>query len=81
MSSIKCVGQRFIALFYGAEANQNEISIFDVKALYDAAYDEKAKARACLKTFKTLLEQAETLDLAYRAQLTAQQVRLYGKVA
>ena len=79
MNSIKCVGQRFIALFAGHEANQNEISIFDVKALYDAAYEAKDKARANLKEFKTVLEQAEALDLAYRAQLQAEQVRLYGK--
>ncbi len=81
MNSIKCVGQRFIALFKGHEANQNVISLFDVKELYDAAYDEKAKARACLKTFKELLEKAEMLDAAYRAQLQAEQVRLYGKAA
>ncbi len=81
MNSIKCVGQRFVAWFAGAQANQNEISLFDVKALYDAAYDEKAKARACLKTFKALLEQAEALDLAYRAQLAADNARLYGKAA
>ncbi len=81
MNSIKCVGQRFAAWFSGAGANENLISLFDVKELYDAAYDEKAKARACLKTFKTLLEQAEALDLAYRAQLKAEQTRLYGRAA
>lgn len=81
MNSIKCVGQRFANWLTGAEANQNSISLFDVKELYDAAYDEKAKARACLKTFKTLLGQAEALDLAYRAQLKAEQTRLYGRAA
>ncbi len=81
MKSIKCVGQRFIALFKGYEANQNEISLFDVKELYDAAYDEKARARASLKTFKALLDKAEMLDAAYRAQLQAERMRLYGKAA
>lgn len=81
MNSIKYVGRRFANWLTGAEANQNEISFFDVKALYDAAYDEKAKAKACLKTFKALLEQAEALDLAYRAQLAEHQARLYGKAA
>lgn len=81
METIKTAGQRFFAFLYGDEANQNEISFFDVKALYDSAYDEKAKARACMKTFKTLLEQAEILDLAYRAQLAERQARLYGKAA
>lgn len=75
------MGQRFANWLTGAEVNQNSISLFDVKELYDAAYNEKAKARACLKTFKTLLEQAEALDLTYRAQLQAEQVRLYGKAA
>lgn len=51
--------------------NGQEISFFDVKALYDAAYDEKAKARVNLKKFKKLIEQAIGLDLAYRAQLQA----------
>lgn len=71
--------RRIAAWFAGAGANQNQISLFDVKALYDAAYDEKAKARACLKTFKSLLEQAEKLDLAYRAQIAAEKAYLYGK--
>lgn len=81
MNSIKCVGQRFIALFSGDEANQNEISLFDVKSLYDAAYEEKAYARASLKRFKAKLKQAEALDAAYRAQLQTQQAQMYGKVA
>lgn len=49
--------------------NDQEISIFDVKELYDAAYAEKAKTWVNLKTFKMLLDQAEKLDTAYRVQL------------
>ena len=49
--------------------NQGEISLFDVKELYDAAYAEKAKIRINLKAFQVLLAQAETLEVAYRAQL------------
>ncbi len=49
--------------------NSQEISLFDVKELYDAAYDEKAKARVNLTKFKLLIKQAEKLDAAYRFQL------------
>lgn len=83
MKPLKRIGERVWAMFWTAgQANENEISFFDVKRLYDAAYEEKAKARACLATFKTLMAQAETLDLAYRAQLVAmQEARLSRKVA
>ena len=79
MKAIMCVGLRFLTLVSGQEANQNGISFIDVKLLYDAAYEEKARARACLRTFKALLEKAEELDAAYRAQLAANHLRLYGK--
>lgn len=49
--------------------NCQEINLFDVKELYDAAYDEKAKERIDLKVFQKLLDQAEHLDRAYRQQL------------
>ena len=45
--------------------NQREISLFDVKELYDAAYDEKA----------------EQMDLAYRAQLGLIVATRYEKAA
>lgn len=45
------------------------ISFMDVKALYDAAYDEKAKARVNMVRFKVLIDQAVQMDDAYRAQL------------
>jgi len=61
--------------------NGQEISLFDVKELYDAAYDEKAKARVNLKKFKKLMEKATQLDEAYRAQLTTAQPFQYGKAA
>ena len=49
--------------------NSGEISYFDVKELYDAAFAEKNKARVNLKKFKTLMTQAEKMDAAYRVQL------------
>ena len=50
--------------------NRGEITFFDVKALYDAAYAEKAQGRANVKRFKKLMAKATLMDIAYRAQLT-----------
>ena len=61
--------------------NQAEISLFDVKELYDAAYAEKAKARVNLKKFRRLMEKATQLDLAYRAQLAQEKPFQYGRAA
>lgn len=58
--------------------NLDEISLFDVKELYDAAYEEKAKARVNLKRFKALMAKAAQLDEAYRAQLSVDQAEKYG---
>jgi hypothetical protein len=46
---------------------QAELSIFDVKELYDLAYDFETSDKA---KFKTLLAEAVKLDMAYRYQLT-----------
>lgn len=81
MNALKQVGLRFADWLSWSQANQNAISIFDVKELYDAAYAEKAKARICLKTFRTLLEKAERLDAIYRAQMQAEQAARFGKAA
>jgi hypothetical protein len=78
MWTIKDVGKCFYALVSGREANENGPSFFDVKAAYDAAYEEKAKARTCLRTFKALLKKAEGLDSAYRARLPVGGFK-YGK--
>lgn len=79
MKTIKFVSGRIMQLLY--PLNENEISFFDVKELYDAAYDEKAKADASLARFKALMEQAEALDLAYRAQLQAKKAPLTARRA
>lgn len=62
----------FMRKLAGNNDNGQEISLFDVKALYDAAYAEKAKARVNLRRFKVLLEAAEKMDVLYREQLSAQ---------
>ena len=59
--------------------NGGEISIFDVKELYDAAYAEKAKARVNLKRFTVLMNKAVELDGAYRTQLGLVQQTKYGR--
>jgi hypothetical protein len=77
MKSVITAGKRFLGLVSGFEANQNRISLFDVKSLYDAAYAEKAMARACLKSFRARLKAAERLDAAYRRQLVQERLRAY----
>jgi hypothetical protein len=57
--------------------NQGEISLFDVKELYDAAFAEKAKAKVNLKRFKALMAKAEQMDAAYRTQLGLFQATRY----
>lgn len=49
--------------------NQEEISFFDVKELYDAAMAEKEKHPISFGRYDVLLAKAEVLDEAYRAQL------------
>lgn len=61
--------------------NEQEISFFDVKELYEAAYAEKEKSRVNLKKFKKLMEKATFMDEAYRAQLLSAQPFEYGRAA
>ena len=54
-----------------ASTNQNEISIFDVKALYDAAYEIKDKGHEnSAHEFKEALSKAVQMDMEYRRQLS-----------
>lgn len=61
--------------------NNAEVSFFDVKELYEAAYAEKARVKVNLKRFKALLSKAERLDEVYRAQLGLAQATRYGRAA
>lgn len=47
---------------------QKEISVFDVKELYDIAYDHKANGASAEK-FQALMADALQMDMAYRRQL------------
>jgi hypothetical protein len=80
MKTIKMVGGRIMELLY--PLNENEISFFDVKELYDAAFAEKDKEGANAQRVAAMMTQAETLDAAYRAQLAAARPQqVYGKAA
>ena len=50
------------------EEKQQKLSVFDVKELYDLAYDEKA-AGCDDARFKAILAEAVKLDMEYRRQL------------
>jgi hypothetical protein len=69
MKTIKKMRGAIMAMV--GQANENDISFFDVKELYDSAYAEKAIARDHIRRFKTLMAQAELLETAYRSQLAA----------
>lgn len=82
MKTIKNLKKRMWALVTPAQANENEISFFDVKELYDAAFAEKDKEGANAQRVAAMMTQAETLDAAYRAQLAAARPQqVYGKAA
>lgn len=49
-----------------ASQTQTELSVFDVKELYDLAYSYKANDNA---KFKAVLAEAVKLDMAYRRQI------------
>lgn len=49
--------------------SKQEISFFDVKVLYNEAYEHKARARNALRQFKQMEARAKAMDEAYRTQL------------
>lgn len=81
MIVFKNIGSRAWKALYPKNDNQSEVSLFDVKELYDAAYAEKAQARVSLKRFRALLCKAERLDAVYRAQLAQVKAVRYGRAA
>lgn len=68
MIALKEIGGRAWKALHPKNDNKGEISLFDVKELYDAAYAEKAKARVNLKRFRTLLDKATRLDSAFSSR-------------
>lgn len=81
MIALKKIGGRAWRALQPKNDNRSEISLLDVKEVYDAAYAEKAKARVNLKRFRVLLDRAQRLDAAYREQLAQVRALRYGRVA
>jgi hypothetical protein len=50
-------------------ANKKEISIFDVKELYDAAYEAQEYGAKGEESFQRLIAKAVQMDMEYRQQL------------
>ena len=46
-----------------------EITFFEVKELYNLAYEQKAQARNALRQYRRIEARAKAMDNAYRAQL------------
>lgn len=61
--------------------HNKEVTFFDVKELYDAAYAEKEQERVNLKKFKKLMAKATLMDMAYRVQMTKVTPLKYKKAA
>ena len=68
MLKLSVWGRKVVKIINPKNDNKQDISLFDVKELYDRAYAEKDKARGCLKAFTRLLEEAVALEQAYREQ-------------
>lgn len=71
MVSIRAVGRRISQFFKKAKpsSGNNVITFFEVKDLYNRAYEEKAQARNALRRYHRMVREAEALDEAYRTQL------------
>jgi hypothetical protein len=81
MIALKEIGGKAWKALHPRNDNRGEISLFDVKELYDAAYAEKAKARVNLKRFRALLDKATRLDSAYRKQIAQAGAIRFGRAA
>ncbi len=67
--NIRVVGRKIGRIIKGLKGQTSEITFFEVKELYNAAYEQKAQARNALRQFKRIEAQARRMDAAYRAQL------------
>ena len=54
-------------IFKGAK--KKPISFFEVKELYNLAYEQKAQARIALRQYRRIEARAKQMDAAYRSQL------------
>lgn len=65
MLDICAVGRRISQIFKPKKA----ITFFEVKELYNLAYEQKAQARNALRQFRRIEARAKAMDEAYRIQL------------
>lgn len=65
MIDLTCVTRRISRIF----KPRPPITFFEVKELYNLAYEQKAKARNALRQFRKIEARARAMDEAYRAQL------------
>ncbi|NQW47028.1 MAG: hypothetical protein HQ464_04575 [Planctomycetes bacterium] len=66
--TIRSVGRRISQIFKARKARKG-ISFFEVKELYNLAYDHKAQARSAIRQYRRMEAKAQAMDEAYRAQL------------
>ena len=74
MTAMGAVCRGFAGLFT-RKPDSNVITFFEVKELYNAAYEEKAAARNALRRYKRIEARAKAMDEAYRAQLGLERLR------
>ncbi len=62
------VGRRISQIFKARKPGQG-ITFYEVKELYNLAYEQKAQARNALRQYRRMEAKAKAMDEAYRAQL------------
>ena len=58
---------RMVGIFKKSKARP--ITFFEVKELYNLAYEQKAQARIALRQYRRIEAKAKAMDAAYRTQL------------
>ncbi len=68
MVNVCKLGQE-ISRVWGFWKPKSDITFFEVKELYNLAYEQKAQARIALRQYRRIEARAQAMDKAYRAQL------------
>lgn len=63
------IKRRIARVLKGRASSGQAITFFEVKELYNLAYEQKAQARNALRQFKRTEAKAKAMDTAYRSQL------------
>jgi hypothetical protein len=71
MIELCTLGHGILRIFKPRKAHSG-ITFFEVKELYNLAYEQKAMARSALRQYRRMEARAKLLDDAYRAQLRLQ---------